>query len=105
MYIEDATRTQMMAVAAKLISGVDITDIYSPRRVVEVAEQMGLRGGLSLDLSTGWDFDIKADRDKVWDYIVEYEPMVVIGSPMCTMLSRLQSLYWGRSVAGDAVMW
>ncbi len=90
--IDDTTRTQMYAIAAQLIAGVDVTEIYSPRRVVEVAEEMGLRGGLSLDLTTGWDFDREEDRDKTWEYITRIKPLVVIGSPMCTMFSQLQNL-------------
>ena len=47
--IDDVMISQIMAITAQLLAGVDITEIYSPRRVVEMAEQMGLRGGLSLD--------------------------------------------------------
>ena len=40
----------------KLICGVDITEVYSPKRVIEVARKHGLTGDMAMDLITGWDF-------------------------------------------------
>ena len=42
--------------------------IYSPMRVVPVAQRAGLRGGTSMDLLTGWDFTLKPDRDLAIKY-------------------------------------
>jgi len=38
------------------IMGVDITEIYSPERVAQVARKFGLVSGSSMDLTNGWDF-------------------------------------------------
>ena len=53
-----------MVIAAQLIMGVDITKIYLPERVAKVAKAMGLRGGLSFDLTNGWNFNVKEDREE-----------------------------------------
>ena len=37
-------------------SGVDITEVYSPVRVVAMAAKIGLTPGTSFDLASGWDF-------------------------------------------------
>ena len=89
--IDDVMRAHITTITALPLAGVDITEIYSPRRVVEMAEQMGLRGGFSLDFTTGWNFDNSEDRHNVWEYIIEARPFVVIGSPMHTMFSQLQN--------------
>ena len=43
-------------IIASIIMGVDITEVFSPERVVTVARRMGLTPGSSMDLTTGWDF-------------------------------------------------
>ena len=47
-----------------------VMEMYSPERVTTVAQRMGLRGGLALDLTTNdpddgmpCDFDVKEKRD------------------------------------------
>ena len=46
----------------KAINSVDIVEVYSPPRVVKMAESMGLSGGWSLDIFSNdvdgrpWDF-------------------------------------------------
>ena len=37
------------------ISGVDITEVYSPVRVAAVAAKFGLTPGTSFDVTNGWD--------------------------------------------------
>ena len=104
MQVDDATRAQVMLVAAKIINGIDITEIFSPVRVVAMAENMGLIGGLSMDLRTGWDFTKAEDRERCRQYVRRTRPLVLIGSPPCTMFSRLQNLNWGKSEERDAKM-
>jgi len=82
--------------------GTDIVEIYSPERIVKVAEEHGLRGGWSLDLLTGWDFNKKADRDAAKRYVEIVKPTLVVGSPMCTAYSLLQKLNRGKSKEMDA---
>ena len=81
-----------------IIRGHDITEIYSPRRVVEIAEKMGLQGGLSMDITTKddagnyWDFNDVKMREKARNYIIKNKPLLLIGSPMCTAYSILQKM-------------
>ena len=71
---------------------IDITEVFSPLRVVTQGEKLGLRSGSSMDLLTGWNFELKADRERAIRKIEEEEPMLVIGSPPCTYFSTLQEL-------------
>ena len=73
------------------ISRMQVVELYSPKRVNKVAKEKGMTTGLSLDLTTGWNFDRQEDRDLAEKYIREYKPMFVIGSPMCTMFSKMQA--------------
>ena len=79
------------------ISKVQVVEIYSPERVCKVAEERGLKVGLSMDFVTGWNFDKKEDRELAEKYVKEYKPLYLIGSPMCTMFSQLQALNKPRS--------
>ena len=68
----------------------DITEIFSPERVTPVCKEYGLQPGSAMDLTGGLDFDSAADRQTCWDFVIKDEPMLVIGSPTCTLFSRLQ---------------
>ena len=59
---------------------VDITEVFSPPRVVKQGELIGLRSGSSMDLLTGWNFELKADMDRAIRMIEEQKPNLVIGS-------------------------
>ena len=74
------------------ISRVQVAEIYSPERVTTLAREAGMEVGLSMDLTTGWNFDKREDREMAEKYIREYRPTFLIGSPMCTMFTQLQSL-------------
>ena len=78
------------------IGRVQVVEIYSPERVAKVAKGMGMEVGLSMDLVTGWNFDRTEDRELAERYIREHKPTFLIGSPMCTMFSRLQALNMGK---------
>ena len=54
--------------------------------------QRGIDTGSSMDLTAGWNFDIKADRDRALKTL-EMDPEWVTGSPPCTVLSTLHRLY------------
>ena len=69
-HMEDETREKMMVIVAQLISGVDITEVYSPDRVCKIAREMGLKAGLSFDLTNGWDFNLEQYKKAAWDYII-----------------------------------
>ena len=68
-----------------------MTEIFSPERVVAEAKRHGLSGGLSMDLRTGWDFRRREDRKKAKQYVREVQPLLLIGSPVCTPFSALQA--------------
>ena len=80
---------RMLAMA---LNGVDITEVFSPPRVVQMAVRMGMVGGRSMDLKTGWDFSVRSDRRKAVEMILREDPWLVVGSPPCTMFSLLQNL-------------
>ena len=79
-------------IIAKMILGVDITEVYSRPRVAEACSRMGLVGGSSFDLRTGWDFTIAANRAAAIEVIKREAPRLLIGSQPCTKLSNLQNL-------------
>ena len=71
---------------------VHIVELFSPPRVAVEADKFGLKTGLSIDLLTGWDLTDKKQQKQVMEYIERVKPMVVVGSPPCTMFSQLQNL-------------
>ena len=81
-------------ILSALLRGVDVTEVYSPERVVRACAKQNLAGGTSFDLATGWDFTLKSDSDKAFLRIKEEQPNLVIGSPPCTHFSILQNLNW-----------
>ena len=71
---------------------VDVSEIYSPKRVTSVALRFGLKASEAFDLTNGWDLSKKENQTYVEEYIERVKPLVVIGRPMCTMFSALQTL-------------
>ena len=88
----------MDAVRAKLGCKNDVSEVYSPPRIVTVAEAAGLRGGFSLDLTAPspngqtWDFAKSSDRRRALELQQAQKPYLLIGSPPCTAWSNLQNL-------------
>ena len=66
-----------------------------------MAKAMGFRGGLSFDITNGWNFNVEEYCEEAWRYITTQKPLLVMGSPMCTMFSALQNLR-RKSPEGDA---
>ena len=64
---------------------VDVAEVSSPPRVTAEAVKMGLQAGEAMDIVTGWDFNDEGQRRRAVDYIEKEKPMLLIGSPMCTM--------------------
>ena len=77
--------------------------MYSPERVAIVARRHGLTAGSSLDLTTGWDFNIEGHKRAAWVQIKKEAPYLLIGSPPCTYFSILQEL--NIAVNGDKPGW
>ena len=65
-------------ILASLILNVDITEVFSPSRVNQLASKFGLVPGASLDLRTGWNFELEAHRRKAWKLLHTSKPYVVI---------------------------
>ena len=59
----------------QMMRGVDVSEIYSPERVAKVAEAMGLKKGLSMDILTGWDFNLNESRRRAWAHVKEDKPL------------------------------
>ena len=74
------------------VRGVDITEVYSPKRVAKACSKFGLAPGTPMDFTNGWDFDTEADRTRAEQLVDEEMPMLLIGSPPCTYMSVLQEL-------------
>ena len=68
---------------------VDISEVFSPPRVVMQGMKIGLKARSIMDLLTGWDFELNADRDRAMKQLEEEEPMLGIGSVPCTYFSKL----------------
>ena len=97
--LESEGRTRDMDVVRKKLGCKnDVAEVYSPPRIVTVAQAAGLRGGFSLDLTAPdpdghvWDFSVQANRVRARKMLDEQKPYVLIGSPPCTAYSNLQHL-------------
>jgi len=89
---DEGEQKMLMKIMSQVIRGVDISEIYSPERIAAEARKFGLIAGLSMDLLTGWDFEKKEDRSKAEEHQEKEKPLLLVGSPMCTMFSKLQRL-------------
>ncbi len=73
-----------------------VAEVYSPRRVLRYTSQMDLRGDLSADLLTRWDFNDQKHRELLVGELKKRRPRVLILSPPCTMFSSLMASNWLR---------
>ena len=88
-----AERRQVQADLMKLGQhDVHVAEVFSPPRVTAMASRFGLTPGLAFDLRTGWDLDQLDQRQKLWKYLKEERPMLIVGSPECKAFCKLQSL-------------
>ena len=81
-----------MKILAKVLMGVDVMEIFSPERVTQVCHEHNLEPGDSIDLRTGYDLSKVSVQRQVEKKFDETEPELIICSPPCTKLSRLQQL-------------
>ena len=86
----------MQAVRAAHGSRNDVSEIYSPPRIAEMAKRMGMVQGFSLDLIVPtpsgytWDFSKRKCGENAKRWIRELKPYIVIGSPECKGCSTIQ---------------
>ena len=80
-------------VAEHLSSHQDVAEFYSPSRVLTTTRRLGLRGCLSLDILTGWDFRLESTRKLSMDLLSRLCLCFLVLSPPCTIFSELQRLW------------
>ena len=88
----DSLNTVDRRIMAATLMGVDITEVFSPERVAQVARRFSLVAGTSFDLTHGWAFTLEDRKRKAWVKIRGESPYLLIGSPPCTYFSMLQEL-------------
>ena len=79
-------------IVSKILRGVDVTEVYSQPRIAAACMEVGLIGGSSLDLRTGWDLSKPVQQRKDSQVIMKESPKLLIGSPPCTLFSNLQNI-------------
>lgn len=81
-----------LRILSAVLRGVDVMEVYSPPRVVEVCRKYWLEPCEGLDLKTGWDLSKKGEQRRARDLIRPRAPYLIICSPPCTKFSNLQNL-------------
>lgn len=87
---------------AELRDRMEVAEVYSPPSVVDVARDVGLRAGWSLDLTTidedgrPWDFNQVSMRNKAVRKLLTDKPRLLIGSPMCTAFSSFNNINYKK---------
>ena len=79
----------------------DAAEYYSPPRMLPIARQKGLRGSLSLDLLTRWDFRCRAHRTLAEQLLSALQVMFLLVCPPCTIFSDLMRLWNIRRTRAD----
>ena len=100
-------RQDMSVVRQKLGCDHDVSEFYSPPRVVKMARELGMKGGVSLDLIVPandvyvWDFSRQHCRDRATQIVNDKRPLFLMMSPECMSYSNIQNLNM-RMPAGKA---
>ena len=95
---ENDRLSSMEVIRQALGCRADLSEVYSPPRIVAEAKRMGMRGGFSLDFTVPgpdgyvWDFDKAECRSRALKLVRKVKPYMLIGSPECTPFSTLQNL-------------
>jgi hypothetical protein len=77
-----------------------IMEFFSPPRVIDACQKLGLRGSVSCDLLTGWDLSTPEDQAKAMAQLVTKQPACLILSPPCTFFSTLMDSNWSGRTGG-----
>ena len=89
---------------------VIVAEVYSPPRMCEMVEKLGMKCGFSLDLTTkdengqAWDFSQQHFRAKALKLLDEEKPMLLVVCPPCTMSSTMQNVNIVKMDAADVKM-
>ena len=80
-----------------------VAEIYSPPRITALFPGYGLYPGVAMNITTNdetgqpWDFDDPRQRQRARDRLRADQPLVLVGSPMCTpFFCRLQSINYAK---------
>ena len=85
---------------------VVVAEIYSPPRVTRAARllsKLGISPGFAMDITTNdengepWNFDEDRQKQKAERKVIETEPDLLVGSPMCKDFSPWQRLNKAKS--------
>jgi len=70
--------------------GKHVSEIYSPPRVTNIANKIGLTPGFAFDLTTvdpvdgkAWDFNDPIKRERALNTVRQEKPYLLVGSPPC----------------------
>ena len=81
-----------------MVNQMEVAEVYSPPRVVGMANKLGIRGGWSLDLTIcdtdgqPSDFNSTEMRNRAIRKLINDRPVIFIGSPMCIEYSTMQRI-------------
>ena len=82
---------------------VELSEVYSPPRIVQTARRSGLRCGGSYDIKTGYDLNETEDYQRMWNELTRDDPELTCVSPPCTPFSVLQELNFPKMDWDDAL--
>ena len=88
-----------------MVNAMDVAELYSPPRIAEMTSNIGLRVGWSMDITTQdsdgrpWDFNIPEMRNRAARRVLTDRPLLLIGSPMCTIHSMMNNINHSRMPA------
>lgn len=70
----------------------DITEVFSTPHITAIAQRLGLRANIALDIKNGWDLTCKKKQKEVIQMIHDQDPELLVVSPPCELMSTLQRL-------------
>ena len=79
-------------IISAILRNVDLTEVFSPARVVEACRRHVLVTGDSFDLRTGYDLTDLPTQRQVKTQIEKSGAVLVVRSPPCTKFLQLQEL-------------
>ena len=68
------------------MGSTDLCEIFSPERAAAVCKGAGLVLGESMDIKSGYNVDLLADRNKCWESIIRDEPFCYWFPPVYNVL-------------------
>ena len=84
--------TLIMSLGYNGVERTDVMEVFMPGRLAPFCQLVGLVHGGCFDLRAGWDLSDKHQQTKCLEMINYYEPVLVVGCPMCAPFSVLQYL-------------